>query len=84
MSAFLAVYASNRDLANGIPDQINLVNLYRILLHKAFGADTPPLPAHSYFSPWEAPSAFEEVTTAELETYGPACAVPRDLIATHR
>jgi hypothetical protein len=84
MSAFLAVYASNRDLASEIPDQINLVNLYRILLHKAFGADTPPLLARSYFSPWVEPAAFEDVTTAELETYGPACAVPRDLIATHR
>jgi hypothetical protein len=84
MSAFLAVYSSDRTLVKDFPDRINLVNLYRVLLSKAFGADTPPLPARSYFSPWTDPAAFEEVSKAEMESFGPACSGQRELIATHR
>ncbi|MGH6914296.1 MAG: hypothetical protein ACREH3_11395, partial [Geminicoccales bacterium] len=84
MSAFLAVYSSNDVPASEIPDRLNLVNLYRILLRDSFGADLPPLPARSYFAPWDEPYSFEPVSKAELETFGPTCARPYGAIAARR
>lgn len=81
MSAFLAVYSSGDFLASEIPDRMNLVNLYRVLLRNGFGADLPLLPSHSYFAAWEEPQRFEPVSTAELETFGPTCTRPREAIA---
>ena len=80
MSAFLAVYSSNQDLADDFPDRTNLVNLYRIILRTTFGADLPSLPPHSYFAAWKEPYNLEEVTDADLDTFGPTCSTQSDAI----
>ena len=38
------------------------INIFRFLLRTYFGGDTDPLPVRNYFSDWEFPYDFQEVT----------------------
>lgn len=71
--AFLAVYSSNRTLAERIPDDVNLVNLYRIILREEFGIELPLLSGRSFFAPWSQPDNFSEISREALQSFGPTC-----------
>ena len=43
-------------------DEMSSVNTFRLVLRGLFEADLPALPDRSYYSTWEDPLGFEEVT----------------------
>ncbi|MEZ0327694.1 MAG: sulfatase-like hydrolase/transferase [Fimbriimonas sp.] len=48
--------------ANRLPKAMSPVNVFRFIFANAFGDDLATLPRHSYYSTWEHPFDFQEVT----------------------
>jgi len=61
LSILNAYYFPDGDYSQLYPE-ITPVNSFRIILSQYFGQDYAPLPDHSYYSTWEAPYAFSDVT----------------------
>ena len=61
LSILNAYYFPDGDYSQLYPE-ITPVNSFRIILSQYFGQDYAPLPDHSYFSTWERPYAFSDVT----------------------
>jgi len=61
LSILNAYYFPDGDYSQLYPE-ITPVNSFRIVLSQYFGQDYPPLADHSYFSSWERPYAFSDVT----------------------
>jgi hypothetical protein len=57
---FIAVYSPNPAFA--LPDDINSINLMRLILNAHLGTSLPMRPAKNYYSPFEDPFAFEDAT----------------------
>ncbi len=72
-SPFLAVYASDRRVTDALGDDMNLVNLYRVLFNEIFDTDLPALPSRSFFAPWEDPTQLQEIAPERLESLGAQC-----------
>jgi hypothetical protein len=76
-SPLLAVYASDRGLANAFGEDTNLVNVYRVLFNELFDTELPLLPARSFFASWEDPTEIREIDPDLLQTLAPAsCTAP--------
>jgi hypothetical protein len=56
-----AIYVPDGKL-EGFTDHSTSVNTFRVVLDSVFGADLPPLPERSYFSPFRNPLGFTDVT----------------------
>lgn len=56
---FLAIRTP--DESKGLPSDLNLVNVYRLLLNRYFNEDLPLLPPSQFYSPFSKPYAFERV-----------------------
>lgn len=69
-SPLLAVYASDDRLQRALPDDLNLVNLYRLVFNTYFGTDLPLLPNRSVFAGWKNP---ERQQTIMPEQLGQSC-----------
>jgi hypothetical protein len=61
----LAAYRVPDDIRKSLYPSITPVNSFRIVLSALFGEDLPKLPDRSYYSTWEKPTAFTDIT-AEL------------------
>jgi len=68
----LALRLPGKDLR--INDDLSPVNACRLVLREYLGADLPPLPSRSYFSNFDAPYRFTEVTDAQgrFRPFGPS------------
>ena len=72
----LAVYFSDPKMQAAVPNDFNLVNLYRVVLNEAFGARLPLLPGRNFYAPWTKPGALSEISSGEVTSFGPACRKP--------
>lgn len=70
MSIFNAYYFPNRRY-EGLNDRISPVNSFRVMLNTVFGAKIPLLPDRSYFSTWNNPYRFIDVTAQVRSPDGP-------------
>jgi hypothetical protein len=64
-SPLLAVYSSDGRLQQQIPDDLSLVNLYRIVFRTYFGSDMPLLPNRSFYAPFKDLSLLEPVKVTQ-------------------
>jgi hypothetical protein len=62
----LAVFASDGQLQQALPQDINLTNLYRVVFNIYFGTDMPMLPARSVFVGWKRPEQQRTITAEEM------------------
>jgi hypothetical protein len=62
----LAVYATDGQLQQALPRDINLTNLYRVVFNTYFGTDMPMLPARSVFIGWKRPEQQRTITAEEM------------------
>jgi len=71
-STLVAIRLPQRHPAK-LDDDISTVNVLRFVLSQCLGADLPPLPSRSYFSNFDAPYRFIEVTDAQgrYRQFGP-------------
>jgi hypothetical protein len=65
-SPFLAVFATDGKFQAALPDNINLVNLYRVLVTTYFELPMTPLPNRHFYSPFKHPAQFTEISTEEV------------------
>lgn len=70
ISPLVAVYATE-GIPLTIPDDINLVNFYRILFRDLFGLNTPALPSRHSYIEWKALHRHTPVTPDEFADYCP-------------
>lgn len=57
-----AFYLPGQDAASLLYPSISPVNNFRMVLNAYFGADLPQLPDRSFFSLWDTPYKFQEIT----------------------
>lgn len=57
-----AYYLPDQNAAQLLYPSISPVNSFRAILNAYFGADLPQLPDRSFFSMWDSPYRFEEIT----------------------
>ncbi len=74
-SPLLAVYASDPVWLDGMSDEVNLVNVYRILFNGIFDAELPLLDDRSYFAPWNDPTGLVEIDRERRDLYDANCGV---------
>lgn len=72
-SPFVAVYSSEPELTAALPEDLNLVNLYRALLGKMLGEDIQALEDRSYFAEWNQPTLLERLNAVRRDTYDENC-----------
>jgi hypothetical protein len=70
-SPLLAVYSTDGRLQRALADNMNLVNLYRLVFNAYFATDLPFLPNRSFFSPWVEPEARILLTSEQLGQFCP-------------
>lgn len=58
----LSAYLAPKPVQNQLYDSISPVNSFRLILERHFGASLPLLPDRQFYSNWEEPLAFKEVT----------------------
>ena len=51
-SPFFAVYSTDPQFTDALADDLNLVNLYRVLFNTVFGTDLRLLRSRSFYTPW--------------------------------
>jgi hypothetical protein len=60
-SPLLAVYSSDGRLQPRIPDDVSLVNVFRIVFGTYFGSNSPLLPNRSFYAPFDDLTKLEQV-----------------------
>jgi hypothetical protein len=70
-SPLLAVYSSDGRLQEAIPNDLNLVNLYRVIFNEYFGADIAMLPGKSFFVPWKNPMRHDPISNKDMNAICP-------------
>ena len=76
-SPLLAVYSSDGALQHAVPEDMNLVNLYRIVFNTYFQTNMPLLASRSYFVEWLNPTRRTPITAELLARTCPTDFVPR-------
>lgn len=74
-STFLGVYIDLGKPVDPMPDDFNLVNLYRWILSSAFGAPMPMLDDRSYFAPWNDPTGLVALDPERRDRFEENCQV---------
>ena len=75
-SPFFAVYSTDPQFTDALADDLNLVNLYRVLFNTVFGTDLRLLRSRSFYTPWKDPTDLQEVTREDLSSFGLSCGDP--------
>lgn len=71
-SPLLAVYSSDGRLQEAVPNDLNLVNLYRVIFNEYFGTDMAMLPGRSFFASWENPMQHVPISREDMNAFCPA------------
>ncbi|MEE9258418.1 MAG: hypothetical protein V3U37_02645, partial [Nitrospinaceae bacterium] len=77
-TTFFAVYSSDGGLQKDFPNDLNLVNMYRVIFNKLFDLELPLLPAKSFFVPWSDLTAIERINPKQLDRKCKKTANPRE------
>jgi hypothetical protein len=66
MSPMVAVYSSDGALQRALPDDLNIINLYRVVFNTYFGTDMPLRPSESMFVNIDDPTRRTSISPEEL------------------